>query len=86
MKPFQTDSPLEGNDAYWDVINCRMLRQSPVKFDEGWYMIRASFEQKLGDHHGILQIIQPEKYAANSDGRFFVKTNTVGCWCGQMAS
>jgi len=71
IKPFQTDPPLEGDDAYWDVINCRMLKQSPVKFDEGWYMIRASFEQKLGDHHGILQIIQPEKYAANSDGGFF---------------
>jgi hypothetical protein len=51
IKPFQTDHPLEGDDAYWDVINCRMLKQSPVKFDEGWYMIRASFEQKLGDHH-----------------------------------
>jgi hypothetical protein len=61
-----------------------MLKQSRVKFDEGWYMIRASFEQKLGDQHGILQIIQPENYVANSYGGFFKadKDSLLGSFVG----
>ena len=85
-KPFQADHPLEGDDAYWDVVTCKMSKQYPVKFDEGRYMVRATFEQKLADFHGILQIIHPENYAVVSDGGFF-KTNKnsllgsyVGCY------
>jgi hypothetical protein len=48
-----------------------MLKQSSVKFDEGCYIVRATFEQKLADHHGILQLIHPENYAVVSDGGFF---------------
>ena len=66
--------PLEGEEKFWDTINCKMLKQSSVKFDEGKYMVRATFDQKLGDYHGILQIIHPENYAVVSDGGFF-KTN-----------
>ena len=80
-KPIQADPntddkipSLEVEDKYWDVINCQMLKQSPVKFDKGRYMVRATFDQKLGDYHGILQIIHPENYAVVTDGGFF-KTN-----------
>jgi hypothetical protein len=73
-KPFQSDHPIEGDDAYWDVVTCKMLKQRQVKFDEGCYMVRATFEQKLADFHGILQIIHPENYAVVSDGGF-IKTN-----------
>ena len=74
IKPFQTDSPLEGEDAYWDTISCRMFKESSVKFDEGCYIMRVNFDHKLADYHGILQIIHPENYAVVSVGGFF-KTN-----------
>lgn len=70
-KPHQTDNPSVGDDAYWDWVNCQMFKQSSVKYDEGYYMVRATFEQKLGQHHGILQLIHPENYAVISDGGFF---------------
>ena len=70
-KPFQSEHPLQGDDAFWEVISCQMLKQVPVKFDEGRYLVRATFEQKLADYHGILQVIHPENYAVVSDGGFF---------------
>ena len=78
LKSFQSGDPKyvkdqhkDGDDAYWEVVSCQMLKQSSVKFDEGCYMVRATFEQKLADHHGILQLIHPENYAVVSDGGFF---------------
>ena len=81
-KPFHSEHPLQGEDAYWDVISCKMLKQSPVKFDEGSYKVRANFEQKLADYHGILQYIHPENYAVVSDGGFIkaVKNSLLGSY------
>ena len=73
-KPFHSQNPLEGDDAFWEVLNCQMLKQSKVKYDDGCYMVRATFEQKLADFHGILQLIHPENYAVVSDGGFFKPT------------
>ena len=42
-----------------------------VKFDEGCYVIRARFEQRLFEDHGIMQIMHPEDFAVVSDGGFF---------------
>ena len=70
-KPLQAENTNEGDDIYWDWVTCQMFKQSSVKFDEGYYMVRATFEQKLADHHGILQLIHPENYAVVTDGGFF---------------
>ena len=81
-KAVKSDNPTVGDDAYWEVISCQMLKQYPVKYDEGRYMVRATFEQKLAEYHGMLQLIHPENYAVVSDGGFFktAKNSLLGSY------
>ena len=71
LKSIHSDLPLKGNEEHWDPLACKMEKQHQVKFDEGNYVVRAHFEQKLFEDHGIMQIMHPEEYAVVSDGGFF---------------
>ena len=71
LKSVHSELPLIGNEEHWDALDCKMEKQHQVKFDEGSYVVRAHFEQKLFEDHGIMQIMHPENYAVVSDGGFF---------------
>ncbi len=47
-KPNSSDTPAGEDDEYWDDLTCRMLKQHQVKYDEGCYLVKAAFEQKIG--------------------------------------
>ena len=77
-KPNSSDTPAGEDDEYWDDLTCRMLKQHQVKYDEGCYLVKAAFEQKIGSNHGIFQIINPEMYAVVSDGGYIeTKKNSI---------
>jgi len=71
LKSVHSELPLKGNEEHWDPLDCKMEKQHQVKFDEGSYVVRAYFEQRLFEDHGIMQIMHPEDYAVVSDGGFF---------------
>jgi hypothetical protein len=71
LKNVHSQLPLKGNEEHWDPLSCTMEKQHQVKFDEGTYLVRAHFEQRLFEDHGIMQIMHPENYAVVSDGGFF---------------
>tara|TARA_B100000700_G_C15044946_1_gene857398 strand:+ start:421 stop:1977 length:1557 start_codon:yes stop_codon:yes gene_type:complete len=71
LKGVHSEFPLSGDEKHWDNLVCKMEKQHQIKFDEGSYVVRAHFEQRLSESHGILQIIHPENYAVVSDGGFF---------------
>jgi hypothetical protein len=71
LKSVHSELPLQGNEEHWDPLSCKMEKQHQVKFDEGIYLVRAHFEQRIFEDHGIMQIIHPENYAVVSDGGFF---------------
>ena len=71
LKSVHSELPLKGNEEHWDPLDCKMEKQHQVKFDEGSYLIRAYFEQRLFEDHGIMQILNPEDFAVVSDGGFF---------------
>ena len=58
----------ESDEEYWNVIACKMFKQHQLKYDDGSYMIRVNFEQKIAYEHGVLQIIHPENFAVISKG------------------
>ena len=77
-KTHQSQNPTDGDTEYWQTISCKMLNQHQLKFDEGCYMVRATFEQKIADVHGILQIIHPENFAVVSKGGYIeTKKNSL---------
>ena len=77
-KSNSSDTPSEEVDEYWDDLTCRMLKQHQVKYDAGSYQVKAAFEQKIGENHGIFQIINPEMYAVVSDGGYIdTKKNSI---------
>ena len=77
-KLHQSQEPSEGEEEYWQVIACKMFNQRQLKYDDGCYMVRATFEQKIGFDHGVLQIIDPENYAVVSKGGYIeTKKNSL---------
>ena len=74
----QSQQPSEGDEEYWQVIACKMFNQRQLKYDGGCYMVRATFEQKIADEHGVLQILHPESYAVVSKGGYIeTKKNSL---------
>lgn len=74
----QTQKTPEGEEEYWQVIACKMFKQHQLKYDEGCYMVRATFEQKIATAHGVLQILHPDSYAVVSKGGYIdTKKNSL---------
>ena len=74
----QSQKPPEGDEEYWQVIACKMFKQHQLKYDDGCYMVRATFEQKIATAHGVLQILHPESYAVVSKGGYIeTKKNSL---------
>ncbi len=71
LKGAHSESPIQGDETHWDNLVCKMEKQHQIKFDEGSYVVRAHFEQRLAESHGIFQLIHPENYAVVSDGGYF---------------
>ena len=74
----QSQQQPEGDEEYWQVIACKMFKQHQLKYDEGCYVVRATFEQKIVDEHGVLQILHPDSYAVVSKGGYIdTKKNSL---------
>ena len=71
LKGVHSDSPLMGNEEHWDPLVCKLEKQHQIKYDKDCYHVKANFEQRVVEDHGILQILHPENYAVVSDGGFF---------------
>jgi hypothetical protein len=69
-KLHQTQETSENEEEFWQIIACKMFNQRQLKYDDGCYLVRASFEQKIALDHGILQILDPENYAVVSKGGY----------------
>ena len=84
LKGVHSEMPIVGDEEHWDNLVCKMEKQHQIKFDEGSYVVRAHFEQRLAESHGILQILHPENYAVVSDGGFFEteKNSLMGSFLG----
>lgn len=52
--------------SFWEPISCRMRGQHQDKFDQESFSILGMFEQKVSEHHGILQILHPDKFTNNN--------------------
>ena len=77
-KSHQSQKQSEGEEEYWHVIACKMLKQHQLKYDDGCYVVRATFEQKIADEHGIFQILHPDSYAVVSKGGYIdTKKNSL---------
>ena len=70
LKGIHSESPLIGDEDHWSPLVCKMDKQHQIKFDEECHVVRANFEQRVVEDHGIKQIIHPENYAVVSDGGF----------------
>jgi len=70
LKGVHSDSPLAGDEDHWAPLVCKMEKQYQIKFDDECHLVRANFEQRIAEDHGILQILHPENYAVVSDGGF----------------
>ena len=69
-KIHQSQEKSEVEEEYWKVIACKMFNQRQLKYDDGCYLVRATFEQKIAFEHGVLQILDPENYAVVSKGGY----------------
>jgi len=70
LKGVHSEKPLVGDEDRWAPLVCKMEKQHQIKFDEDCHVVRANFEQRLAEDHGIMQILNPENYAVVSDGGF----------------
>jgi len=77
-KSHQSVDQSESEEEFWKVIACKMFNQRQLKYDDGCYMVRATFEQKIAFEHGVLQILDPENYAVVSKGGYIeTKKNSL---------
>ena len=53
--------------SFWEPIACRMSGQHQDRFDQESFTIFGKFEQKISEHHGILQILHPEQFTDHDE-------------------